>query len=123
MRLEATITQTCSAQLDEVVEELQSTKSQIIEEALALFLKAFMEAKRGRRMAIIEPESRLTVTEVVSPSLSQVEWAVHREKVLVSERDMAKVAELVKHPRTPTDALRRVRSPSRPPRRRAGRGG
>ena len=51
MRLEATITDVQGAQLDEVVEELKTTKSQIIEEALALFLKAFMETKRGRRVA------------------------------------------------------------------------
>jgi hypothetical protein len=108
MRLEATITDTRAAQLEEVIAELKTTKSQIVEEALALFLKAFMEAKRGRRVAIIEPESRQTVTEMVSPSLSQVEWAAHREKIVLSEKDMEKVGELVAHPRAPTDALRRV---------------
>ena len=77
-------------------------------EAPALFLKAFMEAKRGRRVAIIEPETRQTVTEMVSPSLSQVEWAAYREKVALSEKDMKKVGNLVAHPREPTEALRRV---------------
>jgi len=108
VRLEATITDTRAAQLEEVVAELKTTKSQIVEEALALFLKAFMEAKRGRRVAIIEPESRQAVAEVVSPSLSQVEWAVHREKIVLSEKDMEKVVGLIAQPRAPTEALRRA---------------
>jgi hypothetical protein len=106
MRLEATISAARAAQLAEVVAELKTTKSQLAAEAPALFLKAFMEAKRGRRVAIIEPETRQTVTEMVSPSLSQVEWAAYREKVALSEKD--KVGNLVAHPREPTKALRRV---------------
>ncbi len=58
MRLEATITDTRAAQLEEMIAELKTTRSQIADEALALFLKALMEAKRGHRVAIIEPESR-----------------------------------------------------------------
>jgi hypothetical protein len=108
MRLEATIPDTRAAQLEEVIAELKTTNSQIVDEALALFLKAFMEAKRGRRVAIIEPESRQTVTEIVSPSLSQVEWVAHRERVVLSEKDMKRVGELVAHPRAPTDTLRRA---------------
>jgi hypothetical protein len=91
-----------------VVAELKATKSQIVDEALALFLKASMEAKRGRRAAIIEPGSRQAVAEIVSPSLSQAEWPAHREKVVLSGKDSEKVGELLAHPREPTEALRRV---------------
>lgn len=108
MRLEATITDVQGAQLDDIVEELKTTKSQIIEEALALFLKAFMETKRGRRVAIIEPESQKPVTEVVSPSLTQLEWTAHKERIVLSEEEMEKVAKVTAHPRPPTEALRRV---------------
>lgn len=108
MRLEATITDTRAAQLDEVVEELKTTKSQIVEEALALFLKAFMEAKRGRRVAIFEPDSRTPVTEVVSPSLTQLEWTAHKEQRVLSEKGMLKVAELIANPPEPSATLRRI---------------
>jgi len=108
MRLEATITDIRAAQLDEVVEELKTTKSQVIEEALALFLKAFMETKRGRRVAIIEPESRQAVTEMVSPSLTQLEWTAHKERIVLHDKGMAKVAHLVAHPPEPNAALRKV---------------
>jgi hypothetical protein len=108
MRLEATIPDTGAAQLEEVIAELKTTKSQIVDEALALFFKAFMEAKRGRCVAIIEPESRKIVTEIVSPSLSQVEWVAHRERAVLSEKDMKRVGELVAHPRAPKDTLRRA---------------
>jgi hypothetical protein len=67
-----------------------------------------MEAQRGRRVAIIEPESRQTVTEIVSPSLSQAEWVAHRERVVLSEKDMKRVGEMVAHPRAPKDTLRRA---------------
>jgi hypothetical protein len=66
-----------------------------------------MEAKRGRRVAIIEPESRQAVAEIMRP-LSQVEWAAHLEKGVLSEKGMEKVGELLAHPREPTEALRRV---------------
>lgn len=108
MRLEATITDMQGAQLEEVVEELKTSKSQIVEEALALFFKAFMETKRGRRVAIIEPESQRAVTEVASPTLTQLEWTAHRERVVVSEKGMQKVADLLEKPPAPSEALRRV---------------
>jgi len=92
MRLEATISDVRAAQLDDVVEELKTTRSQIVEEALALFLKAYMEAKSGRRVAIIEAESRRAVAEVVSPSLTQLEWAARKEKIVLSAKGMKRVA-------------------------------
>jgi hypothetical protein len=91
-----------------VVAELKTTNSQIVDDALALLPKAFMEAKRGRRVAIIDPKSRQAVAEIMRPSLSQVEWAAHLEKGVLSEKGMEKVGELLAHPRKPTEALRRV---------------
>lgn len=108
MRLEATITEGQSDQLDDVVQELKTTKSQIVEEALALFLKAFMETKRGRRVAFIEPESQKAVSEVVSPSLTQLEWMAYKEKVVLSEKGMKKVAAMLVDPVEPPPALRRM---------------
>lgn len=110
MRVEATITDVQGAQLDELVQELKTSKSQIIEEALALFLKAFIETKRGRRIAIIEPQSQKAVAEVVSPTLTQIEWTAHRERIVLSEKEMEKVAEMNANPPNPTAALRRIMS-------------
>jgi hypothetical protein len=108
MRVEATITDVQGAQLEDLVEELKTSKSQIIEEALALFLKVFMETKRGRRVAIIEPESQKTVAEVVSPTLTHLEWTAHRQRIVLDDEEMEKVVAAVKNPRPPTEALKRL---------------
>jgi hypothetical protein len=71
MRLEATISETRHEQLRALQAELKLSKSQVVGEALSIFLKAYMETKRGNRLAIVEPETQRTVCEVASPSLSQ----------------------------------------------------
>ena len=110
MRIEATIPDPRGEQLQQLADELKVSRSQLVEEALALFLTAATEARGGRRVAIIEAESRAQVREVVSPSLSQLEWAAHVEKIALSRRGVRRVAELIGRPPTPTPALRRALS-------------
>ena len=108
MRLEATIADTRGRQLDDVIEELKVSRSQIVDEAISIFLKAFMETKRGHRLAIIDPETQRTIAEIASPALSQLEWATHRAKLSVSPKALKRVAATLKKPPEPTPALRRA---------------
>lgn len=110
MRLEATIADIRGDQLQELADELHVPKSQLVDEALALFMKAYLETKRGRRVAIIDAETQATVCEVASPSLSQVEWALHKARVSVSARGLKKVGRLIDKPPAPTAALRKAMS-------------
>jgi len=81
------------------------TKSQIVEEALALFFKAVLEVQRGHRVGLAGEDEKL-IREFTSPALSQVEWATHRETVRLSDRGFDRMQELVSKPPRPTPTLR-----------------
>ena len=114
MRLEATIADPRGEQLSQLAEQLRVSKSQLVEEALAVFLKAVLEAKRGLRLAIIDPTSRQAVCEVASPSLTQLEWTAHQASIAVTPEALDQVAKLVDKPPAPTAKLRRAVARQRP---------
>ena len=118
MRIEATLPDTRRAQLDALEAELHLSKSQVIDEALSLFVKAVLEAKRGNRLGIIEGSSGRTLIELVSPSLSHLEWARQPRPVKVSRAAAAKMAELSARPAAPTPALKRAMARHRRERKR-----
>jgi len=108
MRLEATIPDPRAAQLAELAKELKVSKSTLIEEALSLLFTGLVEARHGRRFAIIEAESQRIVSQVATPLLSQIEWTAHREQVSLSAEGQAKLEQTVARPPKPTAALRRA---------------
>ena len=107
MRLETTISETRCEQLNALQAELKLSKSQVVDEALSMFLKAYMETKRGNRLAIIDPEGRQTV-EVSSPALSQVEWASFRRSLKLGTAAAKTVKRMIGRPAAPTAALRKA---------------
>ena len=110
MRIEATIPDATGEQLNQLTGELGVTRSQIVEEALALLVRAVLEARRGRRVAIVEAETQRTVCEIVSPILSQLEWAAHRAKLALDSKSMKDLARALEHAAEPTPALRKLMS-------------
>jgi uncharacterized protein (DUF1778 family) len=110
MRIEATIPDLKAQQVDSLAEELGVSKSQLIDEALSLFVKAAMETKLGHRVAIVSGDTREAICELASPSLTQLEWVMDRERVHVSAKAMGRVAKLLAKPPAPTPALRRALS-------------
>ena len=73
-----------------------------------MFLKAYMETKRGNRLAIIDPADQRTVCEVASPALSQVEWASFRLSLKLSDPSAKKVKRMIERPAAPTAALKKA---------------
>ncbi len=110
MRIEATIPEATGEQLNQLTDELGVTRSQIVEEALALLVRAVLEARRGRRVAIVEADTQKTVCEIVSPILSQLEWAAHRTKIALDAKAMKELARALEAPAEPTAALRKLMS-------------
>ncbi len=104
-RIEATIPEPRLEQVKHLEKELGLTKSQIVEEAIALFFKAVLEVKRGLRVGFVAEEEKL-VREFTSPALSQVEWAAHQEAITLSNRGFDRMLELVSKPRRPAPALK-----------------
>src|SRR3990167_291172 len=76
MRLEATIPESRGAAILKLADELGLTKSQLIDEALTLFLAAVMEVRRGRRLMTMEQGASQPACEIVTPTLSAMEWAM-----------------------------------------------
>lgn len=110
MRVEATLPESRGEALVELAQQLGLTRSQIIDEALALFLKAVVEVRRGRRVVTIEPAGTTPACEMSTPTLTMLEWAGQRPTIDLSPEAMAKVADLVESPPPPTTALKRVLS-------------
>lgn len=108
MRIEATIPDPLAEVIQDLAERLGVTRSQIVDEALGLFLKAATEARKGHKLAIIDSGTQKPVCEMVIPSLAQLEWTRHVERITVSAADMRKVAASLKRPPAPTPALRRL---------------
>ena len=111
-RVEATISEVLEKQVSELASELGVTKSQVVDEALGLYMIAALETKRGLRVALVEPDSQKPVREIVSPSLSQLEWAAHRERIVLTNAEFDAVAKLVTSPPAATKPLRRLMSGS-----------
>ncbi len=108
MRVEATLPEPRGLQLAELADELNVTKSDLVQEAISLLMTALSGARRGQRVAMIDAASREVVTEVVTPLLAQIEWSAGREKITLSEREAAKVDEPLSNPPQATPALRKA---------------
>ncbi|OGR04426.1 MAG: hypothetical protein A2284_09545 [Deltaproteobacteria bacterium RIFOXYA12_FULL_61_11] len=75
MRIEATIPDNRATALVQLAAELQLSRSQLIDEALALFVKAVLEVRRGRRLVMLDPSTLQPTCELATPTLAALEWA------------------------------------------------
>lgn len=105
MRIEATVPDSRGAALAELAHDLGMTKSQIIDEALALFLKVILEARNGRRLVTVGAAGD-AACEIASPSLTQMEWMLRRAPLVISAGGLERIADLVSDPPEPTEALK-----------------
>jgi len=107
-RIEATIPDQRAHQMRELEQELGLSKSQLVDEALALFAKAVSETRRGKRVGFVGNDQR--VTEFSSPALGLLEWAVQRKSIKLLPEAFAKVEALNRKPPAPTSALKKAMS-------------
>lgn len=106
MRLEATIPDSRGSAVIQLAEELGLSRSQIIDEALALFLKVVLEVRRGRRVVTLDPQTAQPACELATPTLSALEWAMKPEKIRLPSEALAKMHEIVDAPPRPSARLR-----------------
>ena len=105
MRVEATIPENRGVALKELSAELGMTKSQLIDEALALFLKVMIEARKGRQLVSIGAEGDLPC-EIATPSLTQIEWMQSRQGLTLSASAVERMAALIESPPSASAALK-----------------
>lgn len=106
MRLEATVPDSRGAALLELAEQLGLSRSQIVDEALCLFMKAVLEIRRGRRLVTQDPRDLRAACELVTPTLTALEWALTSERLELPDATLAKMQELVDAPAEPSARLR-----------------
>jgi len=105
VRVEATVPDSRGVALKELAEQLGLSKSQVIDEALSLFLMAVMEIRRGRRFVSIgrADEAR---SEIMTPTLAQLEWMANKSPLGLSDEAVERLAGLVESPPEPNEALK-----------------
>jgi hypothetical protein len=106
MRLEATVPDHRGTAVVELADELGLTRSQLIDEALALFLKAVLEVKRGRRLVTLDPRTSQPACEISTPTLLALEWTLQPEKLALPAEALAKMRELTAASPAPSSRLR-----------------
>ena len=106
MRVEATLPDARGQQLDDAARELGLSRSEIISEALAVFLTSLSEARRGFRLAFVNATEPQIVRELVTPALAQLSWHAHREKAVLA--DGAALATALASDAEPTPELRKL---------------
>jgi len=94
MRLEATVPENRGTAVVQLADELGLTRSQLIDEALTLFLKAVLEVKRGRRLVMMDPRTSQPACELATPTLSALEWALHPQPLALPADAVAKMRAL-----------------------------
>lgn len=108
MRLETTLPDPRAAQLAKLADELHVSKSALIDEALSLLFTGLIEARKGHRLAIIDARTQRVISQVATPSLSQLEWTTYSEEIVLTPKALSRVAELIANPPPPTPALRKA---------------
>jgi hypothetical protein len=106
MRLEATVPDARGSAVAKLADELGMSRSQIVDEALALFLKAVLEVRRGRRLVTLDPRSSQPACEIATPTLSALEWALSPERLELPASALEKMNKLVEAPPEPSPRLR-----------------
>jgi len=96
--------------LEQLARDLGISRSQVIDEALALFIKAVLEARKGRRLASFSSEGAQPLCEVVTPSLAQLEWIGHRHSLDLSRDAVEAIGEMVENPPKPNKRLKKLLS-------------
>jgi hypothetical protein len=106
MRLEATVPDNRGTAVIQLADELGLSRSQLIDEALALFLKVVLEVRRGRRLVTLDPSSSAPACEIATPTLTALEWALKPEKVELPVEALAKMQALAEAAPVPSPRLR-----------------
>jgi hypothetical protein len=106
MRLEATVPDSRGLAVQELADELGLSRSQLIDEALSLFIKAVLEIRQGRRLVTLDPQNRQPACELATPSLTAIEWALRPQNVELPDSALSKMQEMVEAPSEPNARLR-----------------
>ncbi len=107
MRLEATIPDSRAQAVDRLAEELGLSKSQVVDEAVAMFIQAVSAVRGGRRLVAVatDPNSGPDCL-IMTPTLSALEWTSRSEPLHISVEALERVRALIAEPPAPSAGAR-----------------
>jgi hypothetical protein len=108
MRMEATIPDSRGKAAVELAEELGLSRSQLVDEALGLYLKIVLEVRRGRRITMSDPLGKEPTQELATPALAALEWALRPARVEVSGETFKRIHAITEKPVAAGDRLRKA---------------
>jgi uncharacterized protein (DUF1778 family) len=109
--VEATLPDSRGQVLDQLADDLGLSRSQVIDEAVGLFLKAVIEAQRGHRLVTLAGDE--PACELSTPTPAAMEWTARRQPLVLSDPAVGRIAGLLDNPPAPgarlAQAFRRKR--------------
>lgn len=103
MRVEATLPDSRGEALDQLADDLGLSRSQVVDEAVGLFLKAVLEARRGHRLVTLAGDK--PACELSTPTLAAMEWTARSQPLVLSDSAVEKIAGLLDNPPAPSTRL------------------
>jgi len=108
MRFEATLSDVRGKVLIAMAEDLGMSRSQLLDEALALWLEVIEGRRRGARVVVVDPTGDQPDRELVTPSMAHLDWWRHRTDRAWTPEQLRRMAEVLERPGEPAEALRRL---------------
>jgi hypothetical protein len=102
MRLEATVPDSRAQAVDRLADELGLSKSQLVDEAIAMFIQAVSAVRGGRRLVAVSPDAKTGLDCLITtPTLSALEWTSRSEPLQISAEALERVRALIAEPPAP----------------------
>ena len=109
MRIEATLPDSRAAAAIKLADELGLTRSQLVDEAIALFMKVVLEVRKGRRLVTIDPSHNHPACELGTPTLTTLEWAIASgQNIKLTAEEFEKFVEVTERPPEPSNYLKKA---------------
>jgi len=107
MRLEATVPDSRAQAIERLADELGLSKSQVVDEAVSMFIQAVSAVRGGRRLVAVATDQRSGPDCLITtPTLVSLEWTATSSPLQVSSEALERVRALVAAPPAPGTAAR-----------------
>ena len=107
MRLEATVPDSRGRAVDELASELGLSRSQVVDEAVSMFMQAVTAVRGGRRLVAVSADTAAGPDcLIMTPTLSTLEWTSRSEPVNLSPKAIERVRALIAAPPAPSAGAR-----------------
>jgi len=107
MRLEATVPDSRAQAVDKLADELGLSRSQVVDEAVAMFIQAVTAARGGRRLVAVSSDAAAVPDCLITtPTLAALEWTSGSVELTVSPEALRRVRALIAEPPAPSTRAR-----------------